>query len=70
MFFGLQVDRGNLTQAVSDTFLDDLKLNTNGKILNHFVSILIQGAIISLVGIVHTVTSRAPRNLFQGKLTN
>ncbi|KAH8691994.1 putative pantothenate transporter [Talaromyces proteolyticus] len=29
MFFGLQVDRGNLTQAVSDTFLDDLKLNTN-----------------------------------------
>lgn len=30
MFFGLQVDRNNLTQAVSGTFLKDLKLNTNG----------------------------------------
>ena len=30
MFFGLQVDRGNLVQAVSDNLLDDLKLSTNG----------------------------------------
>ncbi|KAI0593862.1 major facilitator superfamily domain-containing protein [Biscogniauxia sp. FL1348] len=29
MFFGLQVDRGNLVQVVSDNFLDDLGLNTN-----------------------------------------
>ncbi|KAF2665713.1 MFS general substrate transporter [Microthyrium microscopicum] len=29
MFFSLQVDRGNLTQAVSGTFLKDLHLNTN-----------------------------------------
>ncbi|KAI0007180.1 allantoate permease [Xylariaceae sp. FL0662B] len=29
MFFGLQVDRGNLSQAVSDNMLDDLGLDTN-----------------------------------------
>ncbi|KAL2826894.1 major facilitator superfamily domain-containing protein [Aspergillus cavernicola] len=29
MFFGLQVDRGNLVQAVSDNMLDDLGLSTN-----------------------------------------
>ncbi|KAI0537442.1 major facilitator superfamily domain-containing protein [Xylaria digitata] len=29
MFFALQVDRGNLTQVVSDNFLDDLHINTN-----------------------------------------
>ncbi|KAE9366618.1 MFS general substrate transporter [Stipitochalara longipes BDJ] len=29
MFFGLQVDRGNLVQAVSDNLLVDLKMNTN-----------------------------------------
>jgi hypothetical protein len=30
MFFALQVDRGNLAQVVSDNFLDDLHMNTNG----------------------------------------
>ena len=29
MFFALQVDRGNLSQAVSDNMLDQLNLNTN-----------------------------------------
>lgn len=33
MFFSLQVDRGNLAQAVSGTLLKDLKLSTNGKCL-------------------------------------
>jgi hypothetical protein len=30
MFFSLQIDRGNINQAVSGTFLKDLHLNTNG----------------------------------------
>lgn len=33
MFFGLQVDRGNLVQAVSDNMLEDLGLNTNGEMV-------------------------------------
>ncbi len=31
MFFSLQIDRGNISQAVSGTFLKDLHLNTNGR---------------------------------------
>lgn len=29
MFFALQLDRGNISQALSDTLLKDLKMNTN-----------------------------------------
>lgn len=29
MFFSLQLDRGNINQALSDNMLDDLKMNTN-----------------------------------------
>lgn len=31
MFFSLQLDRGNIQQAVSGTLLQDLKLSTNGR---------------------------------------
>ena len=29
MFFGLQLDRGNIIQALSDNMLDDLKISSN-----------------------------------------
>ncbi|KAI1385801.1 allantoate permease [Hypoxylon trugodes] len=37
MFFGLQVDRGNLSQAVSDNMLDDLGLDTNDYNYGHSI---------------------------------
>ncbi|KAF1816976.1 MFS general substrate transporter [Eremomyces bilateralis CBS 781.70] len=37
MFFSLQIDRGNIGQAVSGTFLQDLHLNTNDFNLGHTV---------------------------------
>ncbi|KAF1808376.1 allantoate permease [Eremomyces bilateralis CBS 781.70] len=37
MFFSLQIDRGNINQAVSGTFLKDLHLNTNDFNLGHTV---------------------------------
>ncbi|OTA99704.1 hypothetical protein M426DRAFT_67290 [Hypoxylon sp. CI-4A] len=37
MFFGLQVDRGNLSQAISDNMLDDLGLDTNDYNYGHSI---------------------------------
>ncbi|KAM7198563.1 Major facilitator superfamily domain containing protein [Naviculisporaceae sp. PSN 640] len=40
MFFALQVDRGNLSQAVSDNMLDELGLNTNDYNHGHVVFLI------------------------------
>jgi hypothetical protein len=38
MFFALQIDHGSITQAVSETFLQDLGLDTNGERISHCIN--------------------------------
>lgn len=46
MFFGLQVDRGNLVQAVADNLLNDLNLTTNRMLPMTFLSVGNQAGLI------------------------
>jgi hypothetical protein len=48
MFFSLQIDRGNLTQAVSGTLLKDLHLTTNGRLMKIVVLFIVDASRLQL----------------------